>query len=87
MAILAYLKAFPRLHPSVFVAHDANIIGEVEIGADSSVWFGTVIRADLNSIRIGERTNIQDNSVLHVDTGRRFMRIGDDVGLSSRDNR
>ena len=77
--ILAYRQVFPRLCSSVFVAPGARIIGDVEIGAESSVWFGAVIRGDLNSIRIGERTSIQDNSVLHVDTGRRFMRIGDGV--------
>lgn len=56
----------PRIHPSVFVAEGAQIIGDVEIGSESSVWFNTVIRGDVHYIRIGERTNIQDNCVLHV---------------------
>lgn len=56
----------PRIHPSVFIAEGAQIIGDVEIGAESSVWFNTVIRGDVHYIRIGEKTNIQDNCVLHV---------------------
>lgn len=56
----------PRIHPSVFVAEGAHIIGDVEIGAESSVWFNTVIRGDVHYIRIGEKTNVQDNCVLHV---------------------
>ena len=52
----------PKLHPSVFVAEGAHIIGDVEIEKNSSVWFNAVIRGDVNFIRIGERTNIQDAS-------------------------
>jgi gamma-carbonic anhydrase len=56
----------PQIHPSVFVAESAQVIGDVHIGAESSVWFNTVVRGDIHFIRIGERTNIQDNCVLHV---------------------
>lgn len=56
----------PRIHPSVFIAEGAQIIGDVEIGAESSVWYNTVIRGDVHYIRIGEKTNVQDNCVLHV---------------------
>ena len=56
----------PRIHESAFVSEDAIVIGDVEIGADASVWFGSIIRGDVNYIRIGERTNIQDACVLHV---------------------
>lgn len=64
--ILPYQGIEPRIHPSVFIAEGAQIIGDVEIGAESSVWFNTVIRGDVHYIRIGEKTNVQDNSVLHV---------------------
>ncbi len=64
--LIPYQKRMPQLHPSVFVAEGAKIIGDVEIEENSSVWFNTVIRGDVNYIRIGARTNVQDNSVLHV---------------------
>ncbi len=56
----------PNVHPSAFVADDAIVIGDVEIGADASIWFGSVVRGDVNYIRIGDRTNIQDACVIHV---------------------
>jgi len=64
--ILGYLGKEPKLDESVFVAEGAQIIGDVTVGRDSSVWFNAVVRGDINSITIGERTNIQDNSVIHV---------------------
>ncbi len=69
----------PKIHPSVFVADGAHIIGDVVIGKDSSVWFNAVIRGDVNFIRIGERTNIQDSSVLHVTHDRYPLNIGSNV--------
>jgi carbonic anhydrase/acetyltransferase-like protein (isoleucine patch superfamily) len=56
----------PVIHPNAFIAAGAVIIGDVEIGAYSSVWFGCVVRGDVNIIRIGERTNIQDGTIIHV---------------------
>jgi carbonic anhydrase/acetyltransferase-like protein (isoleucine patch superfamily) len=56
----------PRISEKAFVAPGAAVIGDVEIGADTGVWFGCVIRGDVNHIRIGERTNIQDGTVIHV---------------------
>jgi carbonic anhydrase/acetyltransferase-like protein (isoleucine patch superfamily) len=56
----------PRIHPSAFIAENAVIIGDVEIGAHASVWYGCVLRGDLNAIRIGAGTNIQDGTVIHV---------------------
>lgn len=56
----------PRIAPSVFIADDAKIIGDVEIGEDASVWFGSVLRGDVNYIRVGARTNIQDQTIIHV---------------------
>jgi carbonic anhydrase/acetyltransferase-like protein (isoleucine patch superfamily) len=59
----------PRLHPSVFVAEGARIVGDVGIGEDSSVWFNAVIRGDILPIRIGRRTNVQDGCILHTKDG------------------
>ncbi|CAN5373234.1 gamma carbonic anhydrase family protein [soil metagenome] len=64
----------------VFVAPGAMIIGDVEIGAGSSVWFNVVIRADCNAVRIGERTNVQDGAIIHVDPDAPCT-IGDDVTI------
>lgn len=75
----------PQIHDSAFIAPGCTIIGDVEIGADSSVWYNCVLRADVFRIRIGERTNIQDGSVLHCDPPRPGdpegspLIIGDDV--------
>ncbi|MDA0987076.1 MAG: gamma carbonic anhydrase family protein [Bacteroidetes bacterium] len=66
MSILQFENSFPKIHPTVFIAEGAHIIGDVEIGKDSSIWFNSVVRGDVNFIRIGERTNIQDNVVVHV---------------------
>ena len=79
MGIRAIRGVVPRLHPSVFVAEGAQIMGDVEIGEDSSVWYNTVIRGDVNSIRIGSRTNIQDLTMIHVEKGTHPTRLGDDV--------
>jgi carbonic anhydrase/acetyltransferase-like protein (isoleucine patch superfamily) len=79
--IIAYKGITPKLHPSVFVAEGAQIIGDVEIGRDSSVWFNTVIRGDVHYIRIGEGSNIQDNSVLHVTHEKYPLVIGSNVTI------
>jgi carbonic anhydrase/acetyltransferase-like protein (isoleucine patch superfamily) len=71
----------PRIHQSAFVAGSAEIIGDVEIGRDSSVWFNTVIRGDVNYVRIGERTNVQDGCVLHVQHETYPLLIGSDVTI------
>lgn len=70
---------WPTLAPDVFVAPGARIVGDVEIGAESSVWFNCVVRGDVNIIRIGARANIQDGTVVHVTTKRHGTFIGDDV--------
>ena len=74
MSIITYKGITPKIDPSVFIAEGVHIIGDVEIGKDSSVWFNTVIRGDVNYIRIGERTNVQDNTVIHV-TNKKFPTI------------
>lgn len=65
--ILPYRRFRPAIHRSVFVAPGADVIGRVRLAKDSSVWFGCVLRGDVNRIEIGEATNIQDGSILHVD--------------------
>ena len=79
--ILPFRGIFPTIHPSAFIAPGAVVIGDVEIGAESNVWFGCVIRGDVNSIRIGARTNIQDNSVIHVTRGTGPTRIGSGITI------
>ncbi len=74
----------PRLLESVFAADDALVIGDVEIGEDSSLWFGAIVRGDVNTIRIGARTNVQDYSVLHVTHDTHPTVVGDDVTLGHR---
>lgn len=77
--IYSYRDRLPELAAGVFIAPSADIIGDVTIGTDSSIWFQVVIRGDVNWIRIGERTNIQDGSVIHVTGGTHPTWIGDDV--------
>jgi carbonic anhydrase/acetyltransferase-like protein (isoleucine patch superfamily) len=69
----------PRVHPTAFIDDSAQIIGDVEIGEDSSVWMAVVIRGDVHEIRIGRRTNVQDGTVVHVMRGTHATRIGDNV--------
>jgi len=65
--ILPYQRHRPTVHPSAYVAPSADLIGRVRLGKNASVWFGCVLRGDVNRIDIGARTNIQDGSILHVD--------------------
>ncbi len=60
----------PRIDPAAFVAPGARLIGDIELGPDASIWYNCVLRGDVNRIRIGARTNIQDGSVLHCDSPR-----------------
>lgn len=68
-----HLDARPSIHATAFIAPGAVIVGDVEIGEEASVWYGAVVRADLNRIRIGPRSNIQDGSVVH---------LADELGVS-----
>lgn len=79
--IYQYKGATPKLHDSVFMAPGSFVIGDVEVGEDSSIWFGAIVRGDVNSIRIGSRTNIQDGSVLHVTNGKWPLQIGSNVTI------
>lgn len=71
----------PQLGNRVFVADGARLIGDLEVGELSSIWFNVVVRADVHHIRIGKRTNVQDNSTVHVTEGRAPCLIGDDVTI------
>ena len=64
--ILPYRGIMPKIHPDAFVAETAAIIGDVEIGPGSSVWYGCVLRGDMNKIRVGAGTNLQDGTIVHV---------------------
>jgi len=74
--ILPYRGVMPRIDPKAFIAPGAVVIGDVEIGPGSSIWFGCVVRGDVNKIRIGANTNIQDGSVIHVASGLQPARMG-----------
>lgn len=64
--ILEFKGVKPKIDPTAYISADVHVIGDVEIGEDASVWFGSVIRGDVNYIRIGARTNIQDQTIIHV---------------------
>jgi carbonic anhydrase/acetyltransferase-like protein (isoleucine patch superfamily) len=69
----------PTIAADAFIAPTAAVIGDVVIGAETGIWFHCLVRGDLNSIRIGARTNIQDATIIHVDVGEFSVFIGDDV--------
>jgi len=77
--LVPYAGRSPRLDPTVYVVRSAIVVGDVAIGAESSVWFHAVVRGDIESIRIGARTNVQDNATLHVVGGRYGTTLGDGV--------
>jgi carbonic anhydrase/acetyltransferase-like protein (isoleucine patch superfamily) len=79
--LFPYLDLFPDLHPTVFLASGVKIVGDVKIGEGSSVWYNTVIRGDVHYVKIGEMTNIQDCSMLHVTNGRYPLNIGSKVTI------
>lgn len=79
--LFPYGNTFPTLDASVFLASGSKIIGDVSIGKNSSVWYNTVIRGDVNYIQIGEMTNIQDNSMIHVTNGKFPTIIGNKVTI------
>jgi carbonic anhydrase/acetyltransferase-like protein (isoleucine patch superfamily) len=79
--IRAFRGRWPKVAPSAFVDESAQIIGDVEVGEDSSIWMQAVVRGDVNQIRIGRRANVQDGCVVHVMQGTHPTRIGDDVTI------
>jgi gamma-carbonic anhydrase len=69
----------PQIHPTAYIEESAQIIGDVQIGEHSSVWFNAVVRGDVHFIRIGSRTNIQDGTVIHVSNGTHETILEDEV--------
>lgn len=76
--IKEYKNFIPQIHETCYVAPSSSIIGDVTVGENSSVWFNTVVRGDVAGIRIGQYSNIQDNSVIHCSTGLE-VKVGDFV--------
>lgn len=74
-----FTAATPDIHPSVFVAPGVQVMGQVQVGADSSLWYNAVIRGDVHHIRIGEMTNIQDGCILHVTVDAFSLTVGSRV--------
>jgi carbonic anhydrase/acetyltransferase-like protein (isoleucine patch superfamily) len=79
--IASFRGATPLIEPSAYVVDSAVVIGDVVIGAETSVWFHAVVRGDVNSIRIGRGTNVQDHATIHVLTARAKAAVGDDVTI------
>lgn len=84
MAVYRYQDKSPQPGANVFIAEDARVIGDVTIGSGSSIWWGTVVRGDVHYIRIGENTNIQDMSLIHVTGGKFPTIIGNHCTLGHR---
>lgn len=82
--VRSFNEISPKVHETAFVTDDAIVIGDVEIGEDASVWFGSIIRGDVNYIRIGARTNIQDMTVIHVSSNTHATVIEDEVTVGHR---
>lgn len=83
MALIRSLRGFtPEIGEDCFLAENAAIIGDVKIGANCSIWFNTVLRGDVNSIRIGNNVNIQDGAVLHTLYQKSVIEIGDNVSIA-----
>lgn len=76
-----YRGRLPVVHPTAFIDHSAQVIGDVTIGADCSVWMNVVVRGDVHRIRVGDRTNIQDGTVVHAMKDLYETRIGNDVTI------
>lgn len=79
--LIPYKGIMPKIHPSVFVEESARVVGDVEMGEHSSVWFNAVVRGDVHYIRIGGRTNVQDNSSLHVTKDVYPLIVGSDITI------
>jgi carbonic anhydrase/acetyltransferase-like protein (isoleucine patch superfamily) len=79
--IRAFKNVAPAVDPSAYVDQSAQVIGDVVIGPESSVWMNVVIRGDVNQVRIGRRTNIQDLTMVHVMRGTHPTIIGDEVTI------
>jgi gamma-carbonic anhydrase len=77
--LVAYRGILPAVAADAFVAPTATIVGDVQVGSESGIWFGVILRGDVHSIRIGRRTNLQDGTIVHVTSGTHPTVIGDGV--------
>lgn len=77
--VVPFKNILPRIGKSVFIAPNAAVIGDVEIGDDCSIWYNATIRGDVNDVKIGKRTNIQDGTVIHVSNSLQGTYIGEGV--------
>lgn len=84
MSIISIKGITPKIDKTCWIAENATITGNVEVGSESSIWFQAVIRGDANRIRIGNRVNIQDAAIVHGSTGMQDTVIGDDVSVGHR---
>ena len=82
--IKPFQNTHPNIHETAFIAESAVIIGDVEIGEQASVWYGSILRGDVNYIRIGNRTNIQDGSVIHVSSKTHPTILEDEITVGHR---
>ncbi len=81
--IMKFKEFYPKISQSAWVAPSADVIGDIEIGDNSSIWFGCVLRADVNQVRIGKNTNVQDLSMIHTDTHSKTI-LGDNVTIGHK---
>src|SRR5437870_8785789 len=77
----SHLGRMPRVHPTAYIDTSAQVIGDVEIGEESSIWMSAVVRGDVNRIRIGRRSNVQDGTVVHVMKDTHETYVGDSVTI------
>jgi len=82
--ICGFKGKHPEFHQSCFVAPSADVLGDIQMGEESSIWYQVVVRGDILPIRIGKRTNIQDHSLLHTTPGGTPTLVGDDVTVGHR---
>jgi len=82
--ILSYRDKTPEIDETAYIADNATVIGDVVIGPDASVWFGSVLRGDVHFIRIGARTNLQDLTVVHVNHGKNPTILDEDITVGHR---
>lgn len=82
--VIPFNNITPIIHETAYIADDAVIIGDVELGENASVWFGSIIRGDVNFIRIGAGTNIQDGTVIHVSSKAHSTILEDEITVGHR---
>lgn len=82
--IRQFKEIHPKIHDSAFITDDAIVIGDVEIGEDASVWYGSIVRGDVNFIRIGARTNIQDGTIIHVSSKTHSTILEEEITVGHR---